>query len=115
MPQTVTNGEFSMDIEGLRANAPGDKANVMGMQKGQDDVITNRYRVDTQYRGTGGSPPNPITFRALFGSGRAIVRAPVSLGSALGAGLAEKRGVAGHAPTTSSSRDRSDSSTSRMT
>ena len=24
LPQTITNGEFSMDVEGLRANAPGD-------------------------------------------------------------------------------------------
>ena len=39
------------------------------MQEGQDDFITNRYRVDIQYRGTGGAPPNAITFRALYGSG----------------------------------------------
>ncbi|MDP9323813.1 MAG: hypothetical protein M3P13_09265, partial [Acidobacteriota bacterium] len=46
-------------------------AKVMGMQEGPDvgDFITNRYRVDIQYRGTGGSPPNAITFRALYGSG----------------------------------------------
>jgi hypothetical protein len=69
LPQTITSGEFSMDIEGLRGNAPGDKAKVMGMQEGQDDFITNRYRVDIQYRGTGGAPPNAITFRALYGSG----------------------------------------------
>ncbi len=69
LPQTITNGEFSMDVEGLRGNGPGDKAKVFGMQEGQDDFITNRYRVDIQYRGTGGSPPNAITFRALYGSG----------------------------------------------
>jgi hypothetical protein len=69
LPQTITSGEFSMDVEGLRANAAGDKAKVFGMQEGQDDFITNRYRVDIQYRGTGGSPPNAITFRALYGSG----------------------------------------------
>jgi hypothetical protein len=69
LPQTVTGGEFSMDVEGLRANAPGDKAKVFGMQEGQDDFITNRYRVDIQYRGSAGSPPNAITFRALYGSG----------------------------------------------
>jgi hypothetical protein len=69
LPQTITNGEFSMDVEGLRANAPGDKAKVFGMQEGQDDFITNRYRVDIQYRGSAGSPPNAITFRALYGSG----------------------------------------------
>jgi len=66
--QTITSGEFSMDVEGLRANGPGDKAKVFGMQEGQDDFITNRYRVDIQYRGSAGFPPNAITFRALYGS-----------------------------------------------
>lgn len=64
---TVTHGEFSMDVEGLAANGPGDKAKVFGMQEGQGDFITNRYRVDIQYRGTGGFPPNAITFRAIYG------------------------------------------------
>ncbi len=68
LPQTITSGEFSMDIEGLRANGPGDKAKVFGMQEGQDDFITNKYRVDIQYRGVSGVPPNAITFRALYGS-----------------------------------------------
>jgi hypothetical protein len=67
LPQTVTNGEFSMDVMGLRPNAPGDKAKVFGMQEGQTDFITNRYRVDIQYRGINGVPPNAITFRALYG------------------------------------------------
>lgn len=68
LPQTITNGEFSMDVEGLRANAPGDKAKVFGMQEGQGDFITNRYRVDIQYRGTTGVPPNAIQWRVLYGS-----------------------------------------------
>ena len=68
LPQTITAGEFSFDVEGLRANGPGDKCKVLGMQEGQDDFITDRYRVDVQYRGATGSPPNAITFRALYGS-----------------------------------------------
>lgn len=68
LPQTVSVGEFSMDVEGLRPNAPGDKSKVFGMQEGQDDFITNKYRVDIQYRGNNGAPPNAITFRALYGS-----------------------------------------------
>ena len=68
LPQTISNGEFSMDVEGLRANAPGDKAKVFGMQEGQTDFITNRYRVDIQYRGTTGAPPNAIQWRVLYGS-----------------------------------------------
>ncbi|MEO6239575.1 MAG: hypothetical protein ABIQ52_21475 [Vicinamibacterales bacterium] len=69
LPATVTSGEFSMDIEGLRANGPGDKAKVFGMQEGQTDFIVNRYRVDIQYRGVAGFPPNAITYRALYGDG----------------------------------------------
>jgi len=68
LPQTITDGEFSMDIEGLRANAQGDKSKVFGMQEGTTDFITNRYRVDIQYRGTTGAPPNAITWRVLYGS-----------------------------------------------
>ena len=67
IPVTITSGEFSMEIEGLRANAPGDKSKVFGMMSGTADYITDPYRVDVQYRGTGGSPPNSITYRVLYG------------------------------------------------
>jgi hypothetical protein len=67
LPQTITSGEFSMDVEGLRADGPGDKAKVFGMQEGQDDFITNDYRVDIQYRGTAGFPPNAIQWRVIYG------------------------------------------------
>jgi hypothetical protein len=68
LPQTVSSGEFSMDVEGLQANSPGDKGKVFGMQEGTVDFISNRYRVDIQYRGTTGVPPNAITWRVLYGS-----------------------------------------------
>jgi hypothetical protein len=68
LPAPISEGEFSMEVEGLRANAPGDKSKVFGMQDGTDDYITNRYRVDIQYRGSAGYPPNAITFRVLYGS-----------------------------------------------
>jgi hypothetical protein len=67
LAQTVPSGEFSMDVEGLRANAPGDKAKVFGMSDGQGDFITNDYRVDIQYRGTTGVPPNAIQWRVIYG------------------------------------------------
>ena len=59
-----------MDVMGLRANGPGDKAKVFGMQQGPDDsdFVTNKYRVDIQYRGVNGVPPNAIQFRVLYGS-----------------------------------------------
>ena len=67
LPQTISSGEFSMDVEGLAANGPGDKAKVFGMQEGQGDFITNDYRVDIQYRGTAGFPPNAIQWRVIYG------------------------------------------------
>ena len=67
LPQTVSSGEFSMDVEGLAANGPGDKAKVFGMQEGQSDFITNDYRIDIQYRGVQGFPPNAIQWRVIYG------------------------------------------------
>lgn len=71
IPQTITTGEFSMEVKGLRANAPGDKSKVFGMMEGSpaaSDYITNPYRIDIQYRGTTGFPPNAIQYRVLYGS-----------------------------------------------
>jgi hypothetical protein len=67
LAQTIPSGEFSMDVEGLHANGPGDKAKVFGMSDGQGDFITNDYRVDIQYRGTAGVPPNAIQWRVIYG------------------------------------------------
>jgi hypothetical protein len=68
IPTTITVGEFSMEVMGLAANAPGDKSKVFGMSTDSDDFITDPYRFDVQYRGLNGSPPNAITFRMLWGS-----------------------------------------------
>lgn len=64
---TLTAGEFSMEVEGLRVNAPGDKSKVFAMSTNSPDFITDPFRVDVQYRGTNGSPPNAITYRVLYG------------------------------------------------
>ena len=61
LPRAVMSGEYSMDVEGLAANGPGDKAKVFGMQEGTSDFITNDYRVDIQYRGVKGHPANAIS------------------------------------------------------
>jgi len=68
IPTTINTGEFSVEVLGLRANGPGGKNKVMAMSSDNADFTTDPYRVDIQYRGVGGSPPNAITFRALFGS-----------------------------------------------
>jgi hypothetical protein len=67
LPRAVQSGEYSMDVEGLAANGPGDKAKVFGMQQGTGDFITNDYRVDIQYRGVRGFPPNAIQWRVIYG------------------------------------------------
>jgi hypothetical protein len=68
IPQTITAGEFSMEVTGLRANNSGDKSKVFSMASGAPDFITDPYRVDIQYRGTAGFPPNAVTYRVLYGS-----------------------------------------------
>ena len=73
LPQTITSGEFSMEVEGLRPNNPipagfsVNKPKIFGMQDGDGDYTTNNWRIDAQYRGLEGNPPNCIQFRAMFG------------------------------------------------
>jgi len=73
LPQTVTAGEFSMEVEGLRSDNPitqgfsVNKPKIFGMQDGDGDYTTNNWRIDGQYRGLEGNPPNCIQFRAMFG------------------------------------------------
>jgi len=74
LPQTITSGEFSMEVEGLRPNIPVaaglvNKPKIFGMQDGDGDYTTNNWRIDGQYRGLEGNPANCIQFRAMFGGG----------------------------------------------
>lgn len=57
-----------MEVSGLRPNNDGDKLKVMAMSSGAPDFIVDPFRVDIQYRGDRGFPPNAITFRCLYGS-----------------------------------------------
>jgi hypothetical protein len=69
LPRAVTAGEYSMDVEGLAANGPGDKPKVFGMQEGTSEFVTNDYRADVQYRGVKGAPVNAIYWRVIYGDG----------------------------------------------
>ena len=69
LPRAVMSGEYSMDVEGLAANGPGDKSKVFGMQEGTTEFVTNDYRVDIQYRGVKGAPTNAIYWRVIYGDG----------------------------------------------
>jgi hypothetical protein len=51
LPQTLSNGEFSIIITGMATNTEGDKTKVMAMSQGLDDLITNDRRMTVEKRG----------------------------------------------------------------
>jgi hypothetical protein len=68
LPETVSSGEFSMEVEGLYVNGPKAKQNVFSMGQGLNSVTSNPYEMTAQYRGTPGNPANCITFKYALGS-----------------------------------------------
>jgi hypothetical protein len=67
LAQPINNGEFSMEIEGLRPNGPGPKLKVFSMSDGTGDVYRSSYLLVAQYRGVSGNPDNAIAFKTLLG------------------------------------------------
>ena len=67
LPQSLSTGEFSMEIEGLHPNGPGPKLKVFSMSDGTGDVYRSNYLLVAQYRGSNGNPDNCIAFKALLG------------------------------------------------
>ena len=67
LPATISNGEFSMEIEGLHPDFPGDKTKLFGMQEGQDDYITNRTESTSSTAASRGSPRTRSRTRVLYG------------------------------------------------
>jgi hypothetical protein len=67
LPQTISNGEFSLDVEGLYANGPGGKLKIMSMFDGTGDLLPSKNQMSAQYRGVPGNPDNAISFKILFG------------------------------------------------
>jgi hypothetical protein len=67
LPQTVSAGEFSMEVEGLAPNGPGPKLKIFSMAQGLGAVTGNAYEMTAQYRGTPGNPDNCIAFKAIMG------------------------------------------------
>ena len=50
LPQTVIAGEFSMEVDGIQNNSPGDKAKIMSMYDGNGDITTSDYRMTVEKR-----------------------------------------------------------------
>lgn len=53
LPQIVTAGEFSMEVDGIQMNSPGDKTKIMSMYDGNGDITTSDYRMTVEKRDNG--------------------------------------------------------------
>lgn len=62
LPQTLTEGEFSLIITGLETNTEGDKTKVFAMSEGLDDLVVNDRRMSVEKRG---DPPGIIAWRLI--------------------------------------------------
>jgi hypothetical protein len=67
LAQTIPNGEFSVELEGLRPNGPGGKLRVFSMMDGGPNLCTSKFLFNVQYRGVPGNPDNAFSYKALFG------------------------------------------------
>lgn len=53
LPQVVTAGEFSMEVDGIQNFTPGDKTKIMSMYDGNGDITTSDYRMTVEKRDAG--------------------------------------------------------------
>lgn len=51
LPQTLTEGEFSLLVTGMPANTDGGKTKLFAMGQGYDDIVTNDRRMTVEKRG----------------------------------------------------------------
>jgi len=62
LPQTLTEGEFSLLVTGMPANTDGDKTKLFAMGEGFDDIVTNNRRMTVEKRG---DPAGIIAWRFI--------------------------------------------------
>jgi hypothetical protein len=67
LPQTIAQGEFSMEIEGTAPNGPPGKPRLFSMLDGTGRLDLSKYQMNVQYRGRQGNPDNAIAFKAVWG------------------------------------------------
>jgi hypothetical protein len=68
LPTTLSSGEFSVEVKGLRANGPGGKLKILSMSSTTGDLVGDPYELSVQYRGVNGNPDNAISYKAVWGS-----------------------------------------------
>ena len=67
LPATISNGHFSVEVEGLSANNPGAKSKVFSMGDATPHLLASKYNMSVQYRGLDGNPDNAISYKAVYG------------------------------------------------
>jgi hypothetical protein len=70
--QPISNGEFSLDVEGLSdspisENPDTAKLKVLSMCDCLTSIYQSKWLMDVQYRGLNGNPNNAISFKMLLG------------------------------------------------
>jgi hypothetical protein len=74
LPQTVTSGEFSMEVEGLAANGPRGKPKIFLMMDRSTGIPSaSRHMINAQYRGVPGNPDHSVAFKAVLGNLNSVV------------------------------------------
>jgi len=68
LAETMSNGEFSVEVEGLHPNGPDHKLKIFSMSDSTGDLTNSNFQMSTMYRGINGNPANCIAFKAVFGS-----------------------------------------------
>jgi hypothetical protein len=62
LPQTLTEGEFSILVTNLRTNTEGGKTKLFAMSEGYSDIVTNDRRMTVEKRG---DPPGIVAWRFI--------------------------------------------------
>jgi hypothetical protein len=62
LPQTLTEGEFSILVTDMPANTEGDKTKLFAMGQGFEDIVTNDRRMTVEKRG---DPPGIVAWRFI--------------------------------------------------
>lgn len=62
LPQTLTEGEFSILVTDMPANTDGDKTKIFSMSQGFSDIVTNERRMTLEKRG---DPAGVVAWRLI--------------------------------------------------
>jgi hypothetical protein len=62
LPQTLTEGEFSLLVTGMPTNTDGGKTKLFSMAEGFDDIVTNNRRMTVEKRG---DPAGVVAWRFI--------------------------------------------------